>query len=139
MSNKERPKLRLVGKDDLDELWDDDGADLVEEAPAAARAKERLPRKREFARVPFSWLRMLERDGGFPAWIRLYLWLWYRSSEGKKPVRLTNEKATEVRLDRASKLRRLRHLETRGLVTVTRQGRRAPFVTVLPFRRRQRR
>ena len=82
---------------------------------------------------------MLEQDGGFPAWIRLYLWLWYRSGEGKNPVRLTNEKAAEVRLDRSSKLRRLRHLETRGLVTVTRQGRRAPLVTVLPFRRRQRR
>ena len=44
MNNKERPKIRLVGKDDLDELWDDDGADLLEEAPAAPRAKERLPR-----------------------------------------------------------------------------------------------
>ena len=139
MSDKERSKLRLVNKDDFDEIWDDDGPDLLDEATAAPPAKGRLPPRREFARVPFSWLRMLERDGGFPAWTRLYLWLWYRSSEGKKPVRLTNEKATEVRLDRASKLRRLRHLETRGLVTVMRQGRRAPLVTVRPFRRRQRR
>jgi len=82
---------------------------------------------------------MLERDGGFPAWTRLYLWLWYRSGEGKNPVRLTNEKAAEVRLDRASKLRRLRHLETRGLVAVTHEGHRASLVTVFPLRKRQRR
>jgi len=139
MSDKERPKLRLVSKDDLDEVWDDDGPDLLDEATATPPAKERLPRRREFARVPFSWLRMLERDGGFPAWTRLYLWLWYRSGEGKNPVRLTNEKAAEVRLDRASKLRRLRHLETRGLVAVTHEGHRASLVTVFPLRKRQRR
>jgi hypothetical protein len=58
------------------------------------------------------------------------LWLWYRSHEGREPVTLTSASAADAGLDRPGKLRRLRQLEARGLITVVRSGKRAPLITV---------
>jgi hypothetical protein len=143
-----RPYLHLVpgaepqsepapDTDDLDELWIDPGDDdpLLGEPTAPGKRSEpgskRLPRsKTYFSRVPLPWLAVPERNGGYPAWVRLHLCLRFRSHEGKQPVRLTNEIAAEARLDRKSKLRRLRLLESRGLVSVVRSGKKVPLVTV---------
>jgi hypothetical protein len=145
MTDPGRPHLRLVSPksgppdtDDLDDLWiETDGDDPLLGEPAAPKERgaeprpKRLPRGRGyFARVPFPWLAVSERNGGYPAWVRLHLCLWFRSHEGKRPVRLTNEMAAEARLDRQSKFRRLRMLESRGLVSVVRSGKKVPLVTV---------
>jgi hypothetical protein len=99
--------------------------------PGATLKSERLPSSQKlFVRIPTAWLSILERDGGFPAWVRLYLRLWLRSSEGSEPVRLANSLAREAGLDRHSKSDRLELLELRGHVSVERKGRRAPIVTV---------
>jgi hypothetical protein len=145
-----RPQLRLVAggddpsaqpaseTDDIGGLWHDEGdADpLLDDPPTA----EKLPTRHPSARVPRStthfaivilpWLRIGERDGGFPSWVRLYLYLWYCSQRGTRAVRLTNERVEKVGLSRQNKWRALHVLEARGLVAVTRSGRKAPAVTV---------
>jgi hypothetical protein len=118
-------------------LWIEQGdVDPLDDPPAAPGEKrpKRLPRSgKYFARVPLLWLATSERDGGYPAWVRLHLCLWFRSRQGKQTVRLTNAIAAEAHLDRHSKLRRLQQLEARGLVTVARAGKAAPVVTVHPM------
>jgi hypothetical protein len=129
----ERPKLRLVTDADED-LWDDDGGDPLFDGPAPRAKMPRLQRAgKYFVRIPLNWLAPPERGGGYPAWVRLHQYLWFRSREGLRAVRLTGNLATEVGLDRRSKLRALRQLEARGLVSVTRAGNKIPIVTVHPI------
>jgi hypothetical protein len=124
MSDKERQRLRLVGKDDLDDMLEDSDDDLY--AGEGPTLKSQLPRlsrnKREFAVVPFQWLMDRRWDNVFPARVRLYLYLQYRSHRGAKEVQLTSVEAMELGLDRRNKMRELRWLEAKGLVAVTRAG-----------------
>jgi hypothetical protein len=62
--------------------------------------------------------------------------LWYlriKSWRGQRVVRLTNEAAAAIGLNRDRKRKCLRDLESEGHVTVTRTGRQVPVVTVLPY------
>jgi len=124
----------LADKDDLDGVWEDDGADPLDEEPdqpAPQPKPARLPRSRKhFAMVPLSWLTNRAWDSYMPARQRLFLYLQYKSRRGTRSVRLSNAMAAEIGLDRHSKMRRLRQLETDGLVTFTLAGRGVPVVIV---------
>jgi len=52
-------------------------------------------------------------DSVFPARVRLYLYLQYRSHRGAKEVRLTNDEAGKLGLAKQNKMRDLRWLEAR--------------------------
>jgi hypothetical protein len=132
-----KPDLRLVeNKRDFGIFSDLEALRLTDaEAAAMAQAKRPGPQQRVgklFARVPLTELATVKRDGGFPAWVRLYLMLRFRSHDCAKPVSLTNAMAASAGLDRHSKSRRLDYLEAHGLVTVARSGRKSPVVTVHP-------
>jgi hypothetical protein len=118
----ERPKLRLVGKEDedLDDMFEDADDDLYAGEASAPRAKPpRLARsKSAFAIVPFDWLTDRKWDGVFAARVRLYLYLQYKSRRGAVPVRFTNAMAEEIGLARQNKMREIHWLVTQGLVTV---------------------
>jgi len=123
MRDKERPKLRLV-RDDLEDVLEDDDDDLYAgEGPAPKAKPPRLPRsKREFAIVPLRQLMDRRWDSVFPARVRLYLYLQYRSHRGAKEVRLTNDEAGKLGLAKQNNMRDLRWLEARGLLTVVSTG-----------------
>jgi hypothetical protein len=123
MSDKERPKLRLL-TDDLEDVFEEVDDDLYAgEAPAPRAKPPRLPRsKREFTIVPLRWLTDRRWNNVFPARVRLYLYLQYRSHRGAKEVRLTNSEAEKLGLARQNKMRDLRRLEAKGLLTVVSAG-----------------
>jgi hypothetical protein len=129
-----RPKLRLVNDadEDIEGLWDDDGDDPLLNEPAPRAKAPRLPRsKREFAIVPLQWLLNRRWDDIFPTRVRLYLYLQYRSHRGAEEVRLTNREAAKLGLGtKQEKMRVLRLLEDRGLITVMPTGPRTVCVTV---------
>jgi hypothetical protein len=133
-----RPRLRLVGKDDLDEAWDDgDSTDPLDDpavpplmVPKATRAKAaRLPRTNEpFTRIFHSWL---VNHVLFPPHIRLLVVLAYRSHEGRQKVRLTAKIAAEADIETRLKHRYARQLERMGAVHFEREGQQALTVTLL--------
>jgi hypothetical protein len=136
-----KPRLHLVSdKPDLGIFADLDKLRLTN-SEIAEFAREKRPAARQqkprgrffFAWVPVAWLVTPEQAGGFPAWVRLYLILWFRTHRGTKPVALTNAIAAEAGLDKRSKLRRLVYLEKLGLVTVIRRRCRSSVVTVHPM------
>jgi hypothetical protein len=88
------------------------------------------PSKKLHGQVPIGWLCDRANDRYVPRALRLYLYLQIKSRRGVRPVRLTNEMAEEVGLDRAAKWLLLRTLERKGWVTVSRAGRHSPIVTV---------
>lgn len=97
-----------------------------------ADAPARLPRhKGLWASVPLAELTDRRNDGIYPARARLLLYLAIKSRRGQKPVRLTNEMAAEIGLDRPLKCKALRYLESQGCVTVVQVGQQAPWVTLL--------
>jgi hypothetical protein len=114
----EWPKLRLVTDTDED-LWDEDGDDPLDAPVPRTRTKPPGPPRREFAIVPLRWLRNRRWDDFLPPRLRLYLYLQYRSRRGAKEVRLTNGEAAELGIEtKQEKMRVLRLLEARGLITV---------------------
>jgi hypothetical protein len=123
MSDKERPKLRLV-TDDLEDVFEEVDDDLYAgEEPAPKAKPPRLPRsKKEFAMVPLRWLTNRRMDDVFPARTRLYLYLQYRSRRGMQEVKLTNKEVGKLGLTKQNKMRDLRWLETRSLLTVASAG-----------------
>jgi hypothetical protein len=62
--------------------------------------------------------------------VRLYHYLEIKSFRGTRLVRLTNDMAADVGLNRHHKSYWLKQLEAWGLVTVTRFGQKTPLVTV---------
>ena len=123
MSDKERPKLRLL-TDDLEDVFEEVDDDLYAgEEPAPKAKPPRLPRsKKEFAMVPLRWLTNRRMDDVFPARTRLYLYLQYRSRRGMQEVKLTNKEVGKLGLTKQNKMRDLRWLEARGLLTVVSTG-----------------
>ena len=84
-----------------------------------------------FARSPRTWLTDRRWDAVYPPRTRLWLLLLIKSKEGRKSVRLTNEMAAEIGLDRHAKARALARLKKAGLVSVPPTGHEVPVVTVL--------
>jgi hypothetical protein len=70
-------------------------------------------------------------DEIYSARTRLLLYLAIKSRRRQRPVRLTNEMAAEIGLDRKRKCETLRYLESRGRVTVVQVGQHAPWVYLL--------
>jgi hypothetical protein len=100
--------------------------------PLEPSKPQRMPRSWErFARTPLGWLTDRHRDAIFPPRARLWLYLLIKTREGRKPVRLTNQMAVEIGLDRFAKARALAQLREAGLVSVAQHGLEAPVVTVL--------
>jgi hypothetical protein len=119
----ERPRLRLV-TDEFEQALEDVDDDLYAgEGPAPKAKPPKPPRsKGEFAMVPLRWLMNRRMDDVFPARTRLYLYLQYRSHRGAQEVRLTNGEAEKMGLAKQNKMRDLRWLEARRLVTVVTAG-----------------
>jgi hypothetical protein len=85
-----------------------------------------------FAKAPEEWL--LAADCSLPPRWRWYFLLQIRSKQGTKRVGATNKLATQIGLaSRSDKLRHLRALEKLGLVTVMRDGKKEPTVTLCPI------
>jgi hypothetical protein len=98
----------------------------------ACNAPTRLPRHQGlWASVPLAELIDRRNDGIYSARARLLLYLTVKSRRGQRPVRLTNEMAAEIGLDRPLKCKTLRYLESQGRVTVVQVGQQAPWVTLL--------
>jgi hypothetical protein len=91
-----------------------------------------LPRVRgNWAPITLAELFDRRNDGAFAPGTRLFLFLRIKSWRGQRVVRLTNEAAAAIGLDRKLKWKFLRRLESEGYVTVSRAGRQVPVVTVL--------
>jgi DNA-binding transcriptional ArsR family regulator len=88
------------------------------------------PSKKLYGQVPIEWLCDRANDRDLSRAMRLYLYLQIKSRRGARSVRLTNEMANELGLDRAAKTRALKALEARGQITVSREGKRLPIVIV---------
>jgi hypothetical protein len=98
-----------------------------DEPPRSRRAKGDY----RFSQIPLQWL--ADPSVGhrlFGARERVWIWLWYRSFGGEKTVRFNNEAAEALGLPRTNKMRELRWLEARGLVTLAAIGSRTVIVTV---------
>src|SRR6516164_3892953 len=131
MSDRERPKLPLVGRDDLDEVWDDDDADPLSDPStiplAVTKTKRagaaRLPRTdKPFTRIFHSWL---TNHGLFPPHIRLLAIVAYRSREGRRKVQLSANIAAEAGIGARLKYRYAKQLERMGAVHIERDGQQA--------------
>jgi hypothetical protein len=151
---KSKPKFYVVGSDkptatkpspfdDMEKLRASNQAAfeaLAQQQPAVQRSKPRriLRSEEEFSRVPWHWLEIPAQENGYPAWVRLHLVLWYRTREGKEPIRLSASLAAEAGIhNRHLKWRELRELELRGLARVERDGNKLPVVLALPPKRDQ--
>jgi hypothetical protein len=148
-----RPKLHVVGSDkpaadkaspfdDMEKLRASNQAAseaLARKQPTQQPKPRRISRsEEEFSRVPWHWLKISAQENGYPAWVRLHLVLWYRTHEGKEPIRLSASLAAEAGIrNRHLKWRQLRELEMRGLVRVQRDGNKLPVVLALPYKRDQ--
>jgi hypothetical protein len=85
-----------------------------------------------FGNAPRSWL--LAADCPLPPRWRLYFLLQIGSVQGTRQADATNKLARSIGLtNRSSKMRQLRILEKLGLVTVARDGRKEPSVTLCPI------
>ena len=98
----------------------------------ASSAPTRLPRhKGLWASVPLAELLDRGNDEIYSARTRLLLYLAIKSRRGQRPVRLTNEMAAEIGLDRRRKCEALRYLESQDRVTVVQVGQHVPWVYLL--------
>jgi hypothetical protein len=86
---------------------------------------------RNAAPVPLAELLDRGNDEIYSARTRLLLYLAIKSRRGQRPVRLTNEMAAEIGLDRRRKCEALRYLESQGRVTVVQVGQHVPWVYLL--------
>lgn len=84
-----------------------------------------------FAKVPLDQLTDRRWDEIYPPRVRLWFYLVVKSRSGRNSVRLTNQKAAEIGLDRHGKSRALARLQSAGLVSVIQQGLEAPVISVL--------
>jgi hypothetical protein len=100
--------------------------------PTAPAAKlKRLARSKEFSRTWLAWLSDNRWHALFPPLVRLWLVVWYRSSEGEKPVILTQKIMSEAGILGRHRYRYARRLEASGVVRVVGWGQAATVVEVL--------
>jgi hypothetical protein len=99
-------------------------------APAARPAKQ-LARSKDFSRTWLVWLSDSRWHALFPPLVRLWLVVWYRSNEGKKPVTLTQKVMSEAGVPARHRSQYARRLEALGMVRVVGQGRVASAVEIL--------
>ena len=130
-----RPRLRLIGSPDPADIFDDLAALRQEQR---TRGPERRQRTTEtFARFPHDRALALYRHIGGPAWaVLIELDRLILKGRGRNPVKLSSARMNAAGLNRHSRLRALRQLETAGVVRVERHGRgRSPWVLHLWFSR----
>lgn len=120
-SAKRRSKKSLF--DDMEALRAQNLAAFGElpTTPAARPAKQ-LARSKDFSRTWLSWLSDCRWYALFPPPARLWLVVWYRSHEGKKPVTLTQKVASEAGISARRRSLYARRLEALGVVRVVGHG-----------------
>lgn len=148
-SQRETPHLRIVEEDPrptikrptgsaqrpIDPFDDLEGAAYVvrPEIDGGQTKRQRLPRSPEqFAMVPLPWLSDRNWDALLPARSRLYLFLQWNTRRGTRPWTLSNAEARALGISANNKMRTLRSLETKGLITVTTTGKETAIVWVAP-------
>jgi hypothetical protein len=99
--------------------------------PPAARPARQLARSKEFSRTWLAWLSDSGWHALFPPLARLWLVVWYRSNEGKRPVSITQKVASEAGILARRRSRYARRLETLGMVRVVGQGPATVVVEIL--------
>lgn len=134
-----RPHLRLVPKAETkpvaqaapnDPPFDPEQYRYVLPPGSAKVRREYLARtSRPFARV---YLDHLTNVDLFPAHVRLWLVLLYRTREGQRSVQLTQEIAQEAGVSVRKRYRYARQLERLGAIAVEREGNHTLSVTLLP-------
>jgi hypothetical protein len=102
-----------------DDLLDDETAT----APKA-KASRRVQRNEPFTRVPMRWI----EDSRFGARERLLLALWDEAHESDREFKLIAEVWHPAHMSRRMKSRLLREFEEEGIITVKRNGNRAPLI-----------
>jgi hypothetical protein len=108
-------------------------ARLEQAAKPAPRRPPRLPRQAGlFAATPLARIMDRRHDGTYGPRTRLLMLLEIKSRRGQRQVRLTNEMAAEIGLDRPQKSRCLSYLASHGYIRVEQVGQATPVVTVLP-------
>jgi hypothetical protein len=102
------------------------------ETGAAPARRKRAPTKGTFAKIPHDrGIALFGRIDGAAWVILLELDRLIFKSFGQNPVRLTNHTLKAVGMPRNSKWKALRQLEDAGVITVARDGRKAPLITHL--------
>jgi hypothetical protein len=116
---------------DGDDIWDKLRIDPAKIAAPPVPAKIRK-RREQFVKLPMTWYEKISRPAlrcrftCLVAWYLLYLnW----KNRGK-PFKLANGMLNYDGLSRDSKMRALRDLERRGLITVERRSRKSPIIHV---------
>ena len=87
--------------------------------------------RRDFVRVPWSWIDRLTAASRGSTYRLALLLLYEHWRGGAQPIKVSNVKVAGDGLSRGSKARALRELERLGLVRVERRSRKSPWVTVL--------
>jgi hypothetical protein len=99
-------------------------------APAKAQARPKQQRDALWDKILLAQLTDRRWDDYYPARTRLLHYLRIVSYRGTKPVRLTNEMAAGIGLDRHQKRICLHRLEADGHIQVERPGQQVPVVTM---------
>jgi hypothetical protein len=85
-----------------------------------------------FVRVPVEWLKQAPAYGVvFPPRTALFLYVWFRSHEGRRGVKVTDAETAELGISARRKRQVISELEAAGLVRVERQKGRT--MTVWPI------
>lgn len=140
VENDAAPQPAADDDDDLSDLWIDPGVGDPLAEVADRSVKEKAPPlpyngNRLFDPVYLTQLADRRWDSLNPPLARLYRYLRIKARRGARRVRLTNEMATEIGIDRSQKTKLLKRLEALKLVKVTRDGQKNPEVRVLSPRR----
>jgi hypothetical protein len=103
----------------------------LEEAVATSQARKRKRAAEAFVRVPLWWAEAAVKATRSPktlVWVRLLYLAW---RDQTRTVRLGNRWFALQGVSRDTKIRALSELEAAGLITVERQLRQSPRVTIL--------
>ena len=113
---------------DLDKLRIDPTDPSLVPRQGAPKKKTAKKWKRQYVRVPWSWIERLQASKSIGAY-RLALFLAYEHwRNGGKPIELTNATTTNEGVPRSTKWRSLLELERLGLVRIRHRNPKSPLV-----------
>jgi hypothetical protein len=117
-----RPKLRLVGTADPNDVFDDLAA--LRQEQQAQGSQRRAPLTETFARIPHDKALALYRQVGGTVWVLLFeLDRLILKAGGQNPIPLSSKRLRAIGLTEGNRMRALRQLEIAGVILIKRRGR----------------